>query len=211
MEATKVIHSILKLFQLKDITIATTSPFQLLNLSTTIAMIIGSTAFFLLVIFYTYRFLKEGLRKSERRLFMQLSLAGATLFVVGVLYGFGILYFYLSSIAGVNLGIGVANVWDVGTFLSQMIVTSIFLGFIFQFPIILTFLIRLRIVTVDFLRKKRKVALILIFIVVGFLPPPDIFSTLIEAFPLVLLYEIALRANEPFARRQIAKAQETSP
>ena len=202
IEAGKLIRIFLGFFKLSDITITTTSPFQLLNLSTSTAMIIGATAFFIVLIFHTYRFMKGGLRKNERALFFLLSGAGILLFIVGVMYGFGILSMYLISVSKLNLGIGIKNYWDIGSFLSQTILTSVFLGFVFQFPVILTFLIRMGVLKVDVLRKKRKIAFALIFIFVGFLPPPDILSTFLEAFPLIVLYELAIRANMKFARKQ---------
>ena len=210
IETGSVIKLVLGVFKLHNVTVVTTSPFQLLNLSTTIAMISGSTAFFLVLIYHSYRFMRDGLRKKERKLFFFLVTSGIFLFILGVLYGFGVLYVYLESVAHINLDLGVQNVWDITTFLSQMILTSIFLGFVFQFPILLTFFIRIGMLRADYLRRKRKIAFIVIFLFVGFLPPPDIFSTFIEAFPLIVLYELAIRVNTPFEKKRdaIRKIQE---
>ena len=201
-----VIKTILGLFDLKNVTISTTSPFQLLNLSTTIAMIIGITAFLMVLMFHIYNFMKDGLRKKERTIFFFLLFMGIILFCVGVFYGFSVLSFYLNLVSKMNTDIGIQNIWDITSFLSQMIFTSIFLGFVFQFPIILTFLIKVGMLKVNYLKRKRKFAYIIIFIFVGFLPPPDLFSTLIEAFPLILLYELAIIMNSNF--KTIQKEQE---
>ena len=196
-EAGRIIRGMLHLFNLKDVTIITTSPFQLLSLSTTIAAIVGAAAALIVFVYYLYQFMRDGLHKSERRFFLVLVVSGIFLFCVGVLYGFAILYFYLISVSKVNLTLGITNAWDITSFFSQMIMTSLMLGFIFQFPIILTFLIRTGSLDSGYLRKKRGTAYIIILIFVGFLPPPDIFSTLIEAFPLIILFELAIRLNKP--------------
>jgi Sec-independent protein secretion pathway component TatC len=57
---------------------------------------------------------------------------------------------------------------------------------------------------VEYLREKRIYAIAGIFIFVGFLPPPDIFSTFLEAIPLVLLYQATLWANSSMFRRTYA-------
>ena len=40
---------------------------------------------------------------------------------------------------------------------------------------------------------------VFIFIFVGFLPPPDILSTIIQALPLVFMYEMTIRLNSAFS------------
>ena len=196
-EAGRIITKLLHIFNLKDVTIITTSPFQLLSLSTTIATIVGGAAALVVFIYSLYAFLRDGLRKNERRLFLLLVVSGIFLFCIGVLYGFAILYFYLISVSKVNLTLGIENAWDITSFFSQMIMTALVLGFVFQFPIFLTFLIRTGKFDTRYLRKKRGMAYIIILVFVGFLPPPDIFSTFIEALPLILLFELVLLVNRP--------------
>jgi sec-independent protein translocase protein TatC len=139
--------------------------------------------------------LKDGLNKKEKNLFFILLPTGMFLFASGFLYCFTILYFYLNSISAINLAFNIQNVWDISSFLSQVIFASICFGFVFQFPIILTFLIRVGLLDLKFLIEKRIYAISAMFIFVGFLPPPDIFSTIFQALPLVCLYQVTLWVN----------------
>ena len=66
------------------------------------------------------------------------------------------------------------------------------LGLVFQTPLIMVFLNRTGIVPVDGFRKARRMAVLIGFIVSAFLTPPDPFSLLLMAGPLVLLYEIGI-------------------
>ena len=91
--------------------------------------------------------------------------------------------------------------------MSQIILASVVLGLVFEFPIVLTFLIRVGFLSVDYLREKRMWATAIIFVFVGFLPPPDIFSTVIQALPLVVIYQLTIWANSAYSLR--ARQSET--
>lgn len=74
------------------------------------------------------------------------------------------------------------------------VVFSLFLGFVtmFQLPVILIFLNHINIINVNSLQKWRKFVIVLIFIVAAFLTPPDIFSQVLLAIPLLILYELTI-------------------
>ena len=66
-------------------------------------------------------------------------------------------------------------------------------GIMFQFPIILLFLVELRIVSLNQLRKKRAYFILGIFVFAAILTPtPDAFTQILLAIPLWFLFEITL-------------------
>jgi len=194
-ESGNILRYVIGIFNLKDASIVTTSPFQFLDLATKIGMYAGLLACAPLLVYHIYDFLKDGLNKKEKKLFFVLLPVGLVLFAAGFAYCFAILYFYLNSVSAINLAFGIKNIWDISSFMSQIILASVCLGLVFQFPIILSFLIRVGLVKVSYLREKRIYAFAVIFIFVGFLPPPDIFSTILEALPLVILYQLTIWVN----------------
>jgi len=198
LETGNIIRIIVRSFHLNHVAIVTTSPFQFLDLSTKIGTCVALIALFPFLFFYVYNFIKDGLTKREKRWFFFFLIIGFILFFVGFAYSFGLLYFYLNSISKLGAFFGMNNVWDVSSFLSQIIIASAVFGLVFEFPIILTLLIRLNVFSVKYLRDKRRYAIAFIFIFVGFLPPPDILSTIIEAVPLIFLYEITIFLNSFF-------------
>jgi sec-independent protein translocase protein TatC len=195
LETGRILEFILGLFKLQDAIVVTTSPFQFLDLATKIGVYTGVIFCLPLFIYHIYAFLKDGLNKNEKKMFFILLPISFMLFVIGFSYCFGILYFYLSSVSSINVAFGIKNIWDINVFLSQVFFSCTFFGLVFQFPILLTFLIRVGLVDVNFLRKNRLYAICGIFIFVGFLPPPDIFSTFIQAFPLVIIYQLTIWVN----------------
>jgi sec-independent protein translocase protein TatC len=65
-------------------------------------------------------------------------------------------------------------------------------GVVFELPVVAFFLSRLGLISVDFLRKQRKYAVLLIFIVAAILTPPDVMTQFMMAGPLLVLYEISV-------------------
>lgn len=198
-----VLKHILSLFKIKDVVIATTSPFQFADLSINIGLF---TAFLIscpIFVYHIFVFLSPALTKKEKRLFFLLLPVTLFLFLIGFIYGFLILYYALLLLAQLNVTIGVKNIWDIGMFLSQIVLTSTLLGVLFQFPILCTFTIKLGLFDVQSLRKKRRLAVLIIFIFTSLLPPTDGLSLLAMALPLILLYEITILVNSRIGKHRI--------
>jgi sec-independent protein translocase protein TatC len=193
-----ILEFIVNFFNLQNATIITTSPFQFFDLAITVGMYTGFVLCVPLFLFSLYGFLKDGLKGREKKFFFVLLPIGLILFCLGFAYGVVVLYFTLNSIAIINIGLGIKNFWDISIFLSQIILTSILLGLVFQFPIILTFLIKNKILDTNFLKTKRRHAIIIMFIVTSLLPPTDGLSLIIMVVPLILLYEITILVNSAF-------------
>ncbi len=79
-------------------------------------------------------------------------------------------------------------------------------GVVFQLPIVILALVKLRIVTVTQLRKNRRYAWLVIAIVAAALPGVDPISMLIEMVPLLVLYELSI-----VLARGIGKPKSSAP
>lgn len=190
-----ILKLVIKSFNLQDATIVATSPFQFFDLAMSVGVYTGFIACVPVFLYHMYDFLKSGLEKSEKKFFFVLLPIGFLLFCLGFSYGVVVLNMALGSIATINLGLGIKNFWDINRFLSQVIFTSTLLGVIFQFPIVLSFLVRKGFLSTSFLRTKRRHAIAAIFIVTSLLPPTDGLSLFIMVVPLVFLYEMTIWFN----------------
>ena len=69
-------------------------------------------------------------------------------------------------------------------------------GLCFQTPLVMLFLERIGIFTVDDFKAKRQIAILIIIVVAAVLTPgQDPFSMLLLAIPMVLLYELGIHSD----------------
>lgn len=81
-------------------------------------------------------------------------------------------------------------------------------GIIFELPVFMVFLARIGVVNTRFLRRNRKYALLISFIVAAILTPtPDVVNQLFMAGPLIVLYEVSIIAVAVFAGKTFSGFQ----
>jgi len=145
------------------------------------------------IIYQFWAFVGPGLYKKERPYFVPIVLLSVFFFVGGSLFCFFVVFpfafkFFLSFATDV-----IQPLPSMNEYLSFASVTMLAFGLVFELPLVIVFLARLGIVTVDFLRKNRKYAILLIFLVAAILTPgPDVVSQVLMAIPLMFLYEISI-------------------
>jgi len=145
------------------------------------------------VIFYQiWKFVAPGLYQNEKRYIVPFVLSSTILFVGGGLFGYLIVFPF-----GFKFLLGYANeyiqalpsVKEYFSFSSKLLLAF---GIVFELPVLIFFLSRIGLVTVPFLTKNRKYAILLTFVMGSILTPPDPLTQCMMAGPLILLYEIGI-------------------
>jgi sec-independent protein translocase protein TatC len=143
-------------------------------------------------------FVAPGLYRHERNAFLPFLLASPVLFIAGgafvfyVMLPFAVRFFlgYQTQATGNSLGIQAQL--KVSDWLDFVMTLMVAFGLTFQMPVLLSLLGRVGIVTVAMLRKFRRYAIVAIFAVAAIFTPPDLFSMVSLAIPLVALYEVSI-------------------
>ena len=149
--------------------------------------------------FITYallRFIFPALTKREKFVLMTVLICGSFLFMGGAALAYTkTLPMVVSAFQSINgwVGLPVQTIRIEG-YISIVLKTIVAFGLVFQVPLIIFVLGLFGIVSSKGLRAKRRVAIVLSFILAMFLTPPDPMSQLIMAIPLCLLYELSVWA-----------------
>src|SRR5262249_54437237 len=116
------------------------------------------------------------------------------LFLAGVfLCFFGVLPITLSFLLEFNVWLGIEPTLRLSDWMSFATLLPLVFGICFQTPLIMLFLERIGIFTVDDYRSKRKIAILIMVVAAAVLTPgPDVFSQCMLAVPMVGLYELGI-------------------
>lgn len=191
----QIVLFILSLYDLSGVNIAFTSPFQFLNLAINAGMIVGLIFVLPLFVFQILSFLKPALEEKEYRVLLSLVPFSFLLFFAGFGFGAWMMRFVVKIFSSQTSELAIQNLWDVSRFLSQVFLTSLLLGIVFQFPLILTFLMRLGFVKQKTLIKQRPLIYALLVGLAVLMPPTDLLSLFIMIMPLAFIFEITLLLN----------------
>lgn len=146
-----------------------------------------------IIIWQIWLFVAPGLYRNEKKLVIPFVFASCLCFATGTYFGFT---FVFPNIFTFLIKFGnqadVTAMLSMGSYLSLSSKLLLAFGLVFELPIIIFFLARMGIVDHLWLRKNRKYALVVAFVVGAVLTPPDVFSQTALAIPFVLLYEIGI-------------------
>jgi sec-independent protein translocase protein TatC len=156
------------------------------------------------IIYQFWMFIAPGLYDREKKLLAPIIFLSSFFFVAGSLFGYFIVFpwgfkFFLSFATETIRPM--PSMKEYLSFSSKLLLAF---GLIFELPLVLTFMARLGLVTVSFLKKNRKYAVLLFFVGAAILTPPDVVTQIMMALPLMLLYEISILGAKLFGKKPAA-------
>ena len=94
------------------------------------------------------------------------------------------------------------NDFDLSSYIGLLRASVLASGIIFELPIIVYFLTKVGIITPAFLRKNRKISLVVVLSLSAIITPPDIASQIIVSIPILVLYEVSILISRIVVRNQ---------
>ncbi len=175
-----------------DINFVFIAPAELLMSYIKISVISGvvvSAPFLLLQI---WLFVSPGLKKSEKRTIAVSLFIGGFFFIAGVIFSYLVI---LPIMIQFFMGFQIEEIEEMisfSSYLSFVINTLLSFGIIFEIPILMVILTKFHILKVSFLKKNRKYAILIIFVVAAVLTPPEVITQIMMAGPMLMLFEIGV-------------------
>lgn len=191
----KTTRLILPIFSIQGLNLVFTTPFQYMSLAINSGLLIGLIAVFPLLIIQVLAFLKPALNPKEYKVILMLLPISIFLFIGGFSFGVYIMKWVIVLFYQKSTSLNIGNILDVNRLLSSILVTGALMGLAFQFPIILTVLMRLKIVGYQYFVKQRIWAYMSALLFAVILPPTDLLSLLLLFLPLAFLFEFTLLLN----------------
>lgn len=137
-------------------------------------------------------FISPALYKNEKKVIAPIIASSAGAFLIGAGFGYYLLPFtaeYFRSFSGPQI----ENVWSLSSYVNMALQFMLAFGVVFELPLVLYALALLGLVTPKTLRHYRRHSIIGILIVAGVITPgPDVFSQVVVALPLIILYEVGI-------------------
>ena len=155
------------------------------------------------IIFEFWKFISPGLYEKERKNARGFIFIASLLFFIGVLFGYYIVTpLSINFLGNYTVSSEIFNDFDLSSYIGLLRASVLASGIIFELPIIIYFLTRVGIVTPQFLRKNRKISLVLVLSLSAIITPPDIASQIIVSIPILILYEASIIIAKIVTRNQ---------
>ncbi|MBR2065892.1 MAG: twin-arginine translocase subunit TatC [Kiritimatiellae bacterium] len=156
----------------------------------------GTVLSFPLVSFAVLRFVFPALTNREKLVILCGISFGTALFLAGAVLAYGkTLPLVVVAFRQIGRWMGIEQqIITIDTYIPIVLKLIVAFGLVFQMPLIIFVLGCFGMVTSQALREKRRIAIVVAFVLSMFLTPPDPMSQIVMAVPLCLLYEISIWA-----------------
>jgi sec-independent protein translocase protein TatC len=167
-----------------------TAPHEAFFVYMKVSFIAGTILAAPVILWQIWKFVAPGLYENEKKYMLPVILFSSSCFVGGVLFGYFVVipvaFKFFASFSSEYIT-PMLRTTEYLSFANKMLLCF---GISFQMPVFAFFLAKMGVISADFLKRKRKWAIVLIFVAAAVLTPsPDVVSQLLMAAPLLVLYE----------------------
>ena len=169
-----------------------TAPAEAFMVRIKLSAIMGIVLAVPIIFLQLWRFVSPGLYKREKSLATPVVLATTFFFLVGASFCY---FIVLPAALKFLMGYGTENMApliSIGSLLTFCAYLILAFGLVFELPVVAFFLGRIGVISSKILRKGRRYAIILALVFGATLTPPDLFSQVMLAGPILILYELSI-------------------
>ncbi|MFC0213254.1 twin-arginine translocase subunit TatC [Paenibacillus chartarius] len=180
------------------------SPWEPIRIYMNFGLLIGLLLVLPVALYHLWAFVKPGLRPIEQRATLMYIPGAVVLFLVGIAFAYFVVFpmaFFFGS--GISTSVGITETYGMAQYFGFMFNIILPVSLIFELPIIVMFLTKIRILNPDRLVKLRRWAYMLLVIIAAIITPPDLLSAIIVFIPTILLYEFSVLLSRRVYRKQL--------
>lgn len=143
-------------------------------------------------VYFLLQFVLPGLKREEQGIIMPFVVCTFACLTMGLLTAYFVTIPIANSyLQSFNADIG-KNLWSLTQYVDYTLVLLLGHAVAFELSLILFFLVHFRIVSPEWLARKRRHMIVAAFIVGALLTPPDVPTQLMLAIPLIGIYELVI-------------------
>jgi sec-independent protein translocase protein TatC len=154
------------------------------------------------ILYEFWMFVAPGLYEKEKKYVYPFIFFGSLCFICGALFCYFVvmpnMYRFFVSYAREF----VTPMPDLKNYMGLTLKLLIIFGFIFELPLVAFYLARAGIIKAKMLAKKRRYAILAVFIISAAITPPDVVSMILVALPLWGLYELGILIAKVFGKKE---------
>lgn len=157
------------------------------------------------VFFQLWSFIKPGLSEKEQRATLKYIPFALVLFLMGLSFS----YFVIAPMAyefttSVSRSLGLIETYGVMQYITFLFNILIPISLLFELPLVIMFLTKLRVLNPLRLRKMRRIAYFVMIFIGTVITPPDVISDILVSIPLLVLYEVSIFLSGNVYKKQLA-------
>ena len=198
------LHYVAQSYPTLDTKLGTLSIMEVFNMVIQLCVFGGLLLAAPFILFFIGQFVAPALTEREMKVVLPLCVSAMFLFLIRACFSFFLLMPSTIRVAiELNNAFDLENRWTAGNYFNTLTWLVLGAGGVFEFPLVIILLVWLGIMTTAFLRKYRRHAIVVIFIISAIVTPtPDPFTQSLFAAPLYALYEIAILVSTRVEKRR---------
>lgn len=177
---------------LDDIQLIYLSPPEAFMANLRLALFSGFVLSLPVTIYETFAFLFPGLTRAEKIFLITITLGIIFLFTLGIFFAYRVVFPFALRFFLQFASDQLTPRFAISEYISFFLSFHLAFGVVFQLPLLTWGLGKIGLLTTEFLRRNRKIALLIMLIASAVITPPDIISQTAMVLPLLLLYEIGI-------------------
>ncbi len=175
-----------------EVELISLAPTQLFIVSIKLSFYAGAVVSIPVIVYQFWQFIAPGLFPKERKLVFPIIFFTIFCFSIGAVFAFLVIIPYgLDFLMAFEIEDIVAK-WSIDKYIDFVTMMVLVFGIVFELPLLALFFGKVGLINEKMMRKYRKGFVLVALILGAVLTPPDGFTQIALAIPLVILYEVSI-------------------